>query len=437
MLLESLKALIQAGHHALRVTCGESVTGYGISLVREGNLTFPALADLHLGGGSLQRVHLGGDSRLSAQLAGLVGETTADAGIEVLANRFLDQLLKQMEGDDPCGTVHRLEPGAINLSSRGLRSFGLKLETDAGQLFVLAEVPSRLEMETIGDSKFLRVMKDTYLPQEGGNRQTVDTAPDIENFLVFLRKMEVDVYFEIPGQGDVHYGCSGVLLDSGTFADVQGLKFCTDIAAVAPSGLKQGDEVRGIAGIGDRSLQFSMSYLGESSHKLIRGAKLPCAIFLPPAALTIAQRRLDFRISSAEGIPVELYDGSGTNESGPQENPGQAAVPLLRGALADLSFSGVRIIADETAACPGLELNRRVILDIRLPDLDGPLVLPGVVRRSTSRLVDRHRRQQEIGLQFLIIDEADRTAMDYIRQLVLAEQRSRLSRRLGVVGSTS
>ncbi len=438
MLLKSLNALIVAGDDALLTTCGLPSVGHHISQVQQGSLTFPALGELRIKGGALQTVHLGSDSLLCGQLAGLVGSTSDETGIEALTNRFLQQLLGELDTRNPRGRVKSLDIGPMNLVSRGLRSFGIRFETGVGQLFIMAEVPSRMEMEIAQGSEYLQTMESAYMPRDWGNRQSIDNPLAIENFLVFLRKVEGDVYFEIPGGEDCSCLQSGILLDKGTFDGERGLKFCTDFTAATTAGLRRGDEVRAAVGIDDRSLQFVLRYLGEGTHSLTNGAELPCAFFEPPETVTITQRRLAFRIPVLGEIPVVLHCGEGSNSTSPWGDPNIVTQSLYHGTLADLSFSGARVVADEvtdgSVDIPCLEVNRRIVCDIHFPDLEEPLSLIGVVRRSTSRLIDRNQRQQELGLEFLIVGDNDRVALEHVRQFVLAEQRARLSQRIHVSG---
>lgn len=436
MLLESLNALIAAGDDALLTTCGLPTVQHAISQVQQGSLTFPALGELRIKGGALQTVHLGCDSLLCGQLASLIEPDSSETGIETLTNRFLRQLLSELATRNPRGKVHSLDIGPIDLVSRGLRSFGIRLETGVGQLYILAEVPSRMEMEIAKGSDYLQTMETAYLPRDWGNRQTIDSPRAVENFLVFLRKVEGDVSFEFPGGEDFSCLHGGILLGPGTYDGERGLKFCTDLSAATEAGLSRGDEVRATVGIDDRSLQFVVRFLGEGNHSLTNGAELPCAFFEPPAELTIMQRRLAFRIPVRSDVSVVLRCGEEGNAASPWEGQGQDGAPLYKGALADLSFSGARIVAsgvdENEVQVPCLEINRRVVCDIHFPDLAEPLSLLGVVRRSTSRLVDRNERLQEVGLEFLITGDLDRVALEHVRQFVLAEQRARLSQRVHI-----
>ena len=48
----------------------------------------------------------------------------------------------------------------------------------------------------------------------------------------------------------------------------------------------------------------------------------------------------------------------------------------------------------------------------------------------TTVMLDRNRWQDDVGLEFLILDDGDRRVMETIRDYVLAEQRVLLSRRV-------
>ena len=436
MLLESLNALVLAGEYALQTTCGLPVVAHTISLVRQGTLTFPALCELQIKGGPLQRVHLGCDSLMAGQLAGLAEGDAGLSAIESLTNRFLGKLVEGLDARNPRGTIHNLEAGAVNLVSSGLRSFGFRLDTGVGQLYILAEVPSRLELEVARGSEYLAAMERTYLPRDWGSRQGFDSRQAIDNFLVFTRKVECDVYFELPDV-DCCFLHSGVLLDNGTLNGVKGLKFCTDLGEASEAGLQPGDEVRASVGVDERSLQFNLRYLGSGSHPLANGAELPCAFFEPPQGVKIAQRRLAFRIPVVSEIPVEIVAGVGAHESSPWGDFEEDQGPLVVGTLADLSFSGARIAVNSEAAGGHLEINRRVVCRFAFPDCDDPVSVLAVVRRAASRLIDRNDRRPEIGLEFLISQDTDRSALEQIRQFVLAEQRARLSRRIHVSGMKS
>jgi len=118
MLLESLNALILAADDALQTSCGLTVIGHHVSLVRQGSLTFPALGELRIKGAALQKVYLGADSLLCSELVSMVEGGGAETGIEALTRRFLQQLLGELDGRNPRGEIVKLEVGPMNLTSR-------------------------------------------------------------------------------------------------------------------------------------------------------------------------------------------------------------------------------------------------------------------------------------------------------------------------------
>ncbi|MFT5783431.1 MAG: hypothetical protein ACI9JE_000752, partial [Candidatus Krumholzibacteriia bacterium] len=367
MLLESLNALVLAADDALQTSCGLTVVGHHVSLVRQGSLTFPALSELRIKGAALQKVHLGADALLCSELVSMLEGGGAETGIEALSRRFLQQLLGELDGRNPRGEIVNIEVGPVSLASRGLRSFGLRMETEAGQFFLLAEVPSKWEMEIAKGSDFVTAMEQTYLPREWGNRQAIDSKLAIDNFLVFLRKVEADVHFEISGDEDGSHIYSGIMIDNGTFEGERGLKFCTDFSNVVAEDLTNGDQVRATVGVEDRSLQFTMTYLGQSAHAIGNGATVPCAFFLPPESITISQRRLAFRIPVAESVMVDVYCGGNDGDS-PWSDQVENKAPIFCGQLTDLSFSGARIVAGEIVLETNFELGRKIICDIRLDE---------------------------------------------------------------------
>ena len=127
-----------------------------MSLVQQGSLTFPALGELRIRNGTLQKVNLGCDTVLVGQLAeSCPAAVDPRAGIEDPGERVLANLLEDMEGRRPRGSVENLAVTPITLYTRGQRTFGVRLDTDAGRLFLLAEIPSKIELEDAKNSDFV------------------------------------------------------------------------------------------------------------------------------------------------------------------------------------------------------------------------------------------------------------------------------------------
>ena len=104
----------------------------------------------------------------------------------------------------------------------------------------------------------------------------------IDDFLVFARKVEADVYLEVPDGDDAAGLRGGILLGNGTVNGRRALKLCIDLADADLASPSRGDTVRATVGLEDRSFTFALEYLGEAEHPLSGGAELPCAWFGVP-----------------------------------------------------------------------------------------------------------------------------------------------------------
>ena len=433
MLLETLKLLVHAGEDALMTTCGLPVQDVTISQVSQGQITFPGMAKVSFQGGTLQSVRLGGDSMLCGHLAELVDDSQFKSGIENLAGRFMAQAVEEMEGRYPRGQMEDLEVGPRTVYTRGLRSFGLKFRTSIGQLFILAEVPSRLELEQSKGREFLGSMISTYLPRDWMSRELLTTKSVVDSFLVFLRKVEGDVHIEVPIDEGLVETRAGLLLEQTSFEDKRALRVNLNLAHGASSLVEVGATVSCFVGMPDRSLEMDLEYLGAEDYPVTGGAHLQTALFALPDQLRITQRRRAFRIDLLSSVPVEVEtideDFTTTLWFGDEE-----LGTGVTGRLIDLSFSGARISGENNELCSIFPEGTRIRCRLFFPDEPKPLQILGVVRRASSKLVDRDSYKDELGVEFLISPDIDRNSMDIIRQYVLKEQRSLLARRVHVPG---
>lgn len=432
MLLATLKALILAGKETLQDTVGLPVVATAISQVRQGRLTFPALGELQIRSGTLQRVNLGCDQALADRLARGVPQGKPKAAMDGLAKTFLTNILREMEGRNPRGRVAKVGAGSMVLHTRGVRTFGVRLATSSGQLFLLAEIPSRIELENAKGSDFAAGMMSTYLPRDWMNRESLDNQALIDSLLILLQKLESDIHLEIPRPHGEAALYAGVVLEQRTLDGLRALKLSADLQDAA--GLVRGAEVRGTVGLEDRSLDCTFEYLGPATHPLVGGISLSAALFTVPETFEIAQRRKAFRIPVSGAVSVDiavLPDGVAVYEVFQQENP-----VGVKGKLADLSFSGARVVLDGEDQGAIFKDGQRVMCRMVFPDEFEPLDILALVRRATKGLANRNEWQDELGLEFLVCPDLDRRALDCIRQYVLSEQRSKLAHRILVARPT-
>jgi hypothetical protein len=434
MLLESLKLLVHAGEDALMTTCRLPVEEVTIAQIRQGQITFPAMGKIVFQGGTLQNVRLGADSILCGHLSELVDDSQHTSGIEQLTKRFMSQALEEMEGRYPRGQIENLDVGPQTVFTRGVRSFGLKFLTSMGQLFLMAELPSRYEFEQAKGSEYLSGMISTYLPGNWAGRDFLSSRSELDSLLVFLRKVEGDVHVTIPVGDDRFESRTGLLLEQCTYADQRALRVNLNLEHGPARLLKVGDTVASFVGVQDRSLEMDLKFLGAEDYTVVGGAVLQTALFALPEKVFVSQRRRAFRIDLFSTVPVELEpideDCTSTLWFGDEE-----LFTGVTGNLVDLSFSGARIVGDANELCPNFPEGSRVKCRIFFPDESRPLQVLGLVRRSGSKMVARDTYQDELGIEFLVAPDIDRHSLDIIRQYVLKEQRSLLARRVHVSGS--
>jgi len=431
MMLQSLRALILAAQDALQTTCGLMVASEHVSQIRHGSLTFPAVAELQITGGTLQHVHVGCDSALCSHLDEMVDAVTQRSGIAVLVDRLLGQLVDEMSTRHPQGEVVRLEVGPKNVETRGIRSFGLRVATDAGNLYLMAEIPSKAEYEMARGSEFLLGLASNYLPRGWINRERLRNRADVENFLVFLRKVQSDIQIEVPAEEDSCYQHAGILLEQCTVDRRRVLKVATDLAEAGGVVPSPGQKITGRIGLADRSFVAELEYVGRSTHQVVGTAELACLFFEIPRELVIEQRRRAFRIDLADDVPVEIVQAADPLDIDPWALDTFESEPIV-GQLADISFSGARIRGPRNSLCKSLDEGDQVVCRFNLPRRNQRIEVEGLVRRATSAMVDRNLWEDTVGIEFVVEPEGDRSAIDEIRDFVLNEQRIWLASRVHV-----
>ncbi len=431
MLLETLKALTNAGRDALHTACSLAVTAESVSQLEQGGLTFPALGDLVITGGSLNRVHLGGDAGLCRRLVQLDDPETGESGAERLAHAFLEHLIEEIPGRRPRGRLASLAVEPVAVRTRGVRTFGLRFVTEAGQFFLLAEVPSRLEWEQGRGSEFLTAMAESYLPDGWDNRNALAGPLGVENFLVFLRKVEADTFLGLPTAAEEPRVTAAFLVEQCTHEGERALKFALKLPDQPLDLPFPGAEVEARVGVGERSVEFTTRYLGRTSHPIGGGAALQCGLFSVPAQLAVVQRRGTFRIPIEEPIPVEL---AVTDQEGSSPWRRRRSERLVLGSLTDLSFGGARVTLDRNEPAGAVSQGQRVVCRMHLTGVPGRVDVEGVVRRVATVRVDLEDPCEEIGLEFLPVAQQAHNVLDRVRDFVLSEQRSWLARRIQVAG---
>ncbi len=454
MLTNTLKLLIKAGKDALGATCGIPVINEDITQIGQGNLEFPSFGEVAFSGGTLQRIHLGCDAQLSDHLAENFDKSGSDSGSEILTNRFLDSVLKGMKGRYPRGWIESNVAETLNLPCSGVRSYGICLETEIGHFYLMAEIPSRSELQEVRGPGYFSDMVASHLPKGWAGVQKIVSMGNIDDFLIFLRKTELDVQVEVSAEDETFIIHTGMMLETTKVDGSRAFRLVMDFSGPEVKALKQGDEVRIKVGVQNRALSFISRYLGKGKYPIAGSAAINCVELSLPSVLNVEQRRLAFRINSLEHIRVEIEYLDHLDDNPPQaieeslvtidespvandENPsvaGEIRGDTVRGRLADLSFSGARIIAEPDKMTGWVKANSQVMCCLSFPGAPSLQRIKGIIRWASISLADGDNQQDEFGLEFLEGDDSNRPGLHYIREYILSQQRLELAKRVHVAG---
>ena len=103
---------------------------------------------------------------LTARLAEAGSGDTGRSGLDALAGSFLSCLLDKFDDRNPRGSIELVNEAPATFQTRGVRTFHFDLDTGKGRLFLLAEVPSRAELDLAKGSEFMASMESIYLPAD-------------------------------------------------------------------------------------------------------------------------------------------------------------------------------------------------------------------------------------------------------------------------------
>ncbi len=71
-----------------------------------------------------------------------------------------------------------------------MRSFGFRMETAAGQFYLMAELPNWIEMEQAKDTEYFAGMVKRYMPRDWESGTNIQSRREIDNFLILVGKAE-------------------------------------------------------------------------------------------------------------------------------------------------------------------------------------------------------------------------------------------------------
>jgi len=437
MITATLTALIEAGKSSLSAA-RLPVEEIRISPVGAQEIAFTRLAVLVVVNSTLRRGSLGADKELAGQLkpAGSV----ADGGqtFPGLCEHYLDTLIAGLPVRHAEGSFQILDARSHSLYTPGVRAYGLRLKTDRGALFVVAEFKG---------SDFESSLVHAHLPRDFASVTELKSKRAIEGALLYLRKMETDIQFELSAGADHNLYHSGVLWGQSKYEDQRCLRVILPGLHTAGEHLMPGQQVAAHCTIKGKHFVFETTYLGPASIALTDEVGLPCQQFTVPSQMEVIQRRRTFRIEPQSRIVAELdlvsdpesslVPQPGVLSSGRRKTVSDAPGSMgILGQVADLSFSGVRVTAPQDHLCKRFAAGDIVYCRMAFPGEPAIQMVPAQIRRIATVMHERNEWHDTVGLEFLVRDESHRRVIEFIRQYVLAEQRAELARRVTVVSGS-
>jgi c-di-GMP-binding flagellar brake protein YcgR len=413
MIRETLTAIGQAGRMALTLVAERDDIRTGVTPVREWSFSMPDLALVTVANSPVHRVYVGVSRDLAANMGreGVPFDTLMDEFCRVLAAR--------VPARRPIGQWRRIEPSDRPNVLRGVRSFILRQQTPAGNLYLMADVASRREYECLGCPSWEADLAASLLSEELGRVDRLDGGPVAERLLTYLLRCEHDLQVLLPGPDGSVVTAAGTMVGRARRDDGHVLQLTLDLERDAMASASAGTEVECSFGAAGRLFRFRTRSAGPCDLALDDIAALPGLLLEVPARFHLDQRRRYFRVDSMDGLHAQLEVPSGGDAAD--------AVRLPAG-VEDLSFSGAGLMVEHDGV-DGLAVGAVVRLRVGGEPLAREAMLSGLVRRVERMPRGRGRFRTAVGLEFVTGTDAERDGVQVIRQFVMDQQRRQLAAR--------
>lgn len=427
MLRETLTAICQAGRGALQRTVGEGETRILATQVREWSFALPRLALVTVANSPVHQIYVG----LSRPLARRLADDPAP-----LLEEFKARLNARLPVRRPIAAWRLLPDDGQARVLRGVRSFIVRQQTAAGNLYLMADLANRAEYESLRDPGWDLALAEQSLPADIARREELDEPAAMRRLTSYLLRCEHDLELLLPGDDGHVHAANAVVIGRGRQEDREHLLLSLDLDREDHHLLRPGLEVEGAFGAAGRVFRFR-SHLGEQETADLEGlARLACVRLEVPPRYGLDQRRRYFRVrpdgalaAHLQCLPPDVVAAPSTDPyaSGPrpQETPPAGALPA---SVSDLSFSGAGLMIDGETP---VELARDGLVRIWFhgDGLRQPAMVTGLVRRCEQRPCGRGQFRAGVGVEFVVRGPEDRQGTQLIRQFVMAQQRTLLASR--------
>lgn len=424
MIHETLTAIGMAGRRALQ-SLGERVeVRTQISQVREWSFAMPSLARITVANSPIHQVYAG----ISQPLAQYLGDLSRQ---EVLYDRLKQALVERIPASRPIGALEILPPDGSARVLRGVRSFILRQQTAVGNLYLMAEVASRGEYESMRQAAWEEDLARQLLPRNLAKMDTIESQADITRLGSYLSRFEHDIEMLLPGaDGLVHSG-NGVLVNTSKGDGRTLLWLSVDFDKEQRTLLQPGRELEGSFGAAGRVFRFRAICAGSAALSLEGVADLSCTLIEMPQRFNLDQRRRYFRVTPGGYLSARMTVSSmpaGFDLLSSPPSASTRAPQELEARVVDLSFSGVGLVLMRerpTGLCDGCCVQLRLTGE----GLSQNVELSGLVRRLHKKPCGRGRYEIQLGIEFIADRSEDRQGLQVVRQYVMAQQRELLASR--------
>ncbi len=426
MILDTLQSILQAGNLALGKIGVKPSAVPVIRQVTAGEHSFAQGVEISFETGPIRRLVLACDKRFATEVELLGGSP---------AQIFADVLPGELAALQP-GTDRQVDPWRWRTvpgltHSRSRRNFRLDYATELGDVGLLIEVASALQIEGRRDPHFLLSRIEEFKLKEQIGEPLADRTYQIKRYLDFLRRTEMDLQIELPeslggGFRDATYLKQGA--ESGRSL------VCLSLGGLDPVTVRSlaNGSLNVFFGILGRLFQFHSEVVPYAPLALDGQSDLPILALAYPAVISAGQRRNAFRIVPSRSMTAEI----GPLLPDPTaERPEALASSETR--VVNISFTGLKAMASIDALLDVLDEDDEVLVRLGLPGRLGTVEVIGVVRRAAKMRSESRGLQHDIGVEFVRSDPRNVSALEQIRQLVLSEQRRALRERVTAISVLS
>lgn len=426
MIRETLTSIGLAGHRALtKVTAQHDWTTQVIH-VREWSFTMPHVARITVANSPVHQVYVGFSRSLVRNLGPNRGARLQ--AMEQLMEILETNLVASLPVKRPIVTWEQLEPSAEPRVMRGFRSFVQRHQGGAGGLYLMADLASRQEYESLRDPAWTDQLAEQHFPADIGQIDCIENRTKLDAVSAFLSRCEHDLELLIPDRDGVVHAVNAVVMQRFKVDGGHSLRLSVDLDRRLDVQLTEGLEVEGAFGAAGRVFRFRSRCLGESELGLDNIGHLPCMDMEFPRRFELDQRRRHYRLAPPAELTAEL------KELGDPANGLDIRINASVASVVDLSFSGAGL-ALKGSAPTWLRSDAKVRVKLLGTALSQPLGFTGIVRRIEAVPCGRGRETTLLGLEFVVNESGEQQDTRKIRDYIMACERNLLRNRDHTAGN--